>query len=102
MYALTEEADDDLVAIWGYTVSKWGEEQAEKYLRNLHLDFERLANRRKVGRSCARLNPAAPGGLYYYLSGRHYVIYRFDGSTLMVLTVLHGSSQAQLEAFLTR
>lgn len=42
-YNLTQAAKRDLRAIWRYTVSRWGEEQADRYLGRLEHCFARIA-----------------------------------------------------------
>ena len=43
-YKLTPAAKNDVKAIWQYTLEKWGEKQAEKYIDQLTEKFKALAS----------------------------------------------------------
>lgn len=43
-YILTREAKEDLLRIYEYGVFVFGESQAEKYLKTLHICFEKIAS----------------------------------------------------------
>lgn len=44
-YRLTVPAEEDLIDIWNYSDSRWNEEQADRYIHQLHECFERIGNR---------------------------------------------------------
>lgn len=50
-YRLTLRAVKDLDAIADYTLAKWGEYQAEKYLSEMQQSFERLSLNAGLGRA---------------------------------------------------
>ncbi|MDW9232878.1 toxin ParE1 (plasmid) [Burkholderia cepacia] len=81
---LTPLAEADLEDIWIYTFDRWSLEQAERYVGDLVMAFERLARREWVGR------PSRAGDVYWrYLVGSHVVFYRETADTLDVIRVLH-------------
>ncbi|KUY87676.1 MULTISPECIES: type II toxin-antitoxin system RelE/ParE family toxin [Burkholderia] len=81
---LTPLAEADLEDIWIYTFDRWSLEQAERYVGDLVMAFERLARREWVGR------PSRAGeGYWRYLVGSHVVFYRETAETLDVIRVLH-------------
>lgn len=42
-YELSAEAIKDIREIWNYTVDKWGEKQANNYIKNIFECFEEIA-----------------------------------------------------------
>ena len=47
-FNLTPRAKTDLENIWHYTLQKWGEAQADKYIKDMFTRFEWLATQPKV------------------------------------------------------
>lgn len=54
-YFLRPKALSDLDSIWKYTEKKWGEDQAEVYLRILDRAFVDLAEDSSLGRSAENI-----------------------------------------------
>jgi toxin ParE1/3/4 len=48
-YILAPNAQQDLIDIWEYTSSKWGEIKADQYILGLHQKLEILAENPKLG-----------------------------------------------------
>ncbi|MFC3228392.1 type II toxin-antitoxin system RelE/ParE family toxin [Marinibaculum pumilum] len=83
-YRFTRSAQEDLIDIWLYTQERWGEVQADSYQDALHLCCQRIA----AGE--AQSKPIA--GLEWVRSHRcehHYLFFVAQGSTVIVLAVLH-------------
>jgi len=82
-------AEARLIEIWDYTLEKWGEEQADKYLRALIEDIHALADQRH------RWRPVPEKGLrgvWFVRHEHHYVFFReLSGGVVGVITVLHES-----------
>ena len=75
----------DLADIAAFTRDRWGEAQAEKYLRQLDARFKLLARSPELGRRCDHVRP----GLLKYAEGRHVIYYRDTGATVDIVRVLH-------------
>jgi toxin ParE1/3/4 len=99
-YEITPEAKADLLEIWDYSCDMWGEDQADNYHQGLEEDFEALAGGQKKGKPGERLALGSQPDLRYYLSGKHYIIYRVEGEKLIVLSLIHGSSYERLTSYL--
>lgn len=82
---LSREAENDLVEIAAFTQERWGDEQAEAYLRQLDQRLKLLCKRPESGRE----NSAIKRGYWRALEGRHVVYYRFSDKTLDVIRILH-------------
>lgn len=87
-YILSPRARDDLDSIWDYTEETWGIDQAERYVRDIHMACEALASGRKQGRSAEEVRP----GYRKLAVGAHFLFYRMtpDGETDIV-RILHQS-----------
>jgi len=75
-----------LAEIWEYTLERWGEEQADRYLQTLaecigSLDRDRLAWRRLKDKRLA--------GVFFVRSGHHYIFFREIEGHIAVISVLH-------------
>ncbi|MGN6582976.1 MAG: type II toxin-antitoxin system RelE/ParE family toxin [Rhizobiaceae bacterium] len=75
----------DLEGIWDYTVEHWSIGQADRYLQDIREACEALATGRRSGRSVAR----ARSGYFKFAVGSHFVVYRKDGGTTIVVRILH-------------
>ena len=78
-------AKADVDGIWNYTVERWGERQAEIYLRLIGAAVASIAADPKVGRPCDDIRP----GYRKYLVGSHVVFYRTTGKAVLVVRILH-------------
>jgi toxin ParE1/3/4 len=82
---LTGEAQDDFEDILAYTQNKWGEGQRKRYAIQLNNALEMLEENPRLGTKYPKLPP-----IYQtYPVGRHYIIYRMEGSDVIVLRILH-------------
>lgn len=84
-FRLTPAAQNDLDAIWEYTVLQWSANQAESYLRGLQKAFDLLVYQPRIGRERREVNP--PVRLHAYRL--HMVIYRIEGDYIEVIRVAH-------------
>lgn len=84
-FRLSPLARQDLVDIWKYSSVRWGERQAETYIRRLNETFERLATGLIVGR---RIDDVRLGYLKYRIKS-HTLYFKLDEHGLFIVRVLH-------------
>lgn len=85
-YRLTPAAKSDLIEIWNYTVEKWGEKQAEKYLQDIEGKLNQLAANPELGRQRPEISP----GYYSFPVGKHIVFYLLSDHYIDIIGILHG------------
>ena len=86
-YILSPRAKADLDGIWDFTVRKWGEQQAEDYIRLLVGAMETVAENPRRGRACDEVRK----GYRRYLAGSHIIFFRKIKAGIEVVRILHGS-----------
>jgi len=99
-YRLTPEAEDDLVGIWHYTLGRWGADQSGKYLGELEVAFDRLAQGLIASSPCSALVPDYESEVRFARHKSHYIFFRQAGDRIEVLTLIHTASQEIIEDFL--
>lgn len=92
-YSVAAEAD--LFAIAEYTLERWGEGQADRYLAGLEKTCERLGGAPELGRACDWLSP----GLRRMEEGSHVIFFVAQVRGILVVRVLHKSMSPQLRRF---
>ncbi len=83
-WRLSRRAARDLDDIWDYTATRWDEEQAERYLRQIQQAIERIAASPDRGRRRDDIK----AGYFSASTGAHLIFYRV-GDTLDVVRILH-------------
>lgn len=87
-YILSPRARSDLDAIWDYTERTWSADQAERYLRDIHLACEALASGRKQGRTAEDIRP----GYRKLAVGAHFLFYKTTPDGIIdIIRILHQS-----------
>ncbi len=86
---------DDLDRIWDYSFSKWGLEQTELYIRDIHTACEDLSKNIRFGLSAEQIRP----GYRKFLIGQHVLYYKQDDENLTVYRILHQSMDANIRSF---
>jgi len=82
-------AEERLIEIWDYTLEKWGEKQADAYVRGLVGAIHSLASNRQRWRRVPDRNLA---GVWFVRHEHHYIFFReISGGSVGVITVLHES-----------
>jgi toxin ParE1/3/4 len=71
---LSRKAEEDLEAIFDYTVDQWGRNQANVYVNELENACRLIANQASLGIACELLAP----GLRRYTQGSHVIFYRSE------------------------
>ncbi|WHA39758.1 type II toxin-antitoxin system RelE/ParE family toxin [Agrobacterium larrymoorei] len=89
-YAPADAAQDK---IWRDTVGRWGEAQAESYLKGLHTHLQRLCDNRLLWRRLPQ-RLAVPSDIkreaYFSRYEHHYLFFRtLDNGDLGVMSILH-------------
>jgi len=88
-----DKAQDD---IWRYTSKTWGENQAEKYIKDLHHHLQLLSGKKKSWRSLPA-NLVVPPDLkievYFSRYEHHYLFFRtLSAGKIGIMAILHESS----------
>jgi toxin ParE1/3/4 len=78
-------ARQDLKAIWRYTCDRWGESQADLYLRQLDAGIQSLTQFPDIGESCDDVR----AGYRKLHVNRHLIFYRRSDLQIEVVRVLH-------------
>ena len=76
---------EELEEIWQYSLSNWGIDQADQYIRDLTSRFEWLSENPQAGKQRDDIKP----GYYCFPQGSHLVFYRIIDDTLDILGVPH-------------
>lgn len=84
-YRLSPSAERDLFDIWDYTITTWGEQQAERYLQRLDARFMSLAEEPSRGKLRTDILP----DYYSYHEGRHIIFYTIHDSEIAIARILH-------------
>jgi len=92
IYVLSAEAELDLVDIYDYSVSQWGEAQADVYLDGLYGAFENLTRFPKRGRLRNDLDLNVRSVLYR----SHIAFYTEVAEGIAIVRVLHQSRDIDL------
>jgi len=82
---VTPKARQDLDAIWSHTVSEWGSQQAERYLRQLWCALEDEAS----GFSRAQDASFIRDGYFKIICGLHVIFFQSSADAILVVRVLH-------------
>ncbi len=83
------QAEERLIEIWDYTLEKWGEAQADKYVGELVAEIGMVARRRSRWRP---VTDRALRGVWFFRH-RHYLVFfrELSDGGIGVVTVLHAS-----------
>lgn len=84
-YRLAPKAREDMEAVWLYSLSEWGAEQADRYIDDLIETFTLLASAPKTGTICGSIRQ----GYRRYPVIRHIVYYRETVYGIEIIRVLH-------------
>lgn len=84
-YKLSPKARDDMEAVWLYSFSQWGLDQAELYIDDLASAFSLLASNSRLGTACSIIR----AGYRKYPTLRHVIYYRKTDYGIEIVRVLH-------------
>ena len=77
-----------LEEIWDYTLVKWGEEQADKYLRELAATMRSISTSRHLWKP---LRDKRLTGVSFIRSGNHVIFFREIQGQIAIISILHQS-----------
>jgi len=87
-YALSPRAREDLSDIWSYSADRWGDAQADRYIRLIASACEALATGGRRGRRADVIR----AGYFRYAVGSHVLFYRMRPRRgIEVVRILHQS-----------
>ena len=89
---VSQRAREDLVDIWRYTSSHWGEEHADLYIDLLVMRFSWLAQHKGLWRERADLG----SGVYSYLEQSHAIYFLNSEGRMQIVRILHKSMDPAL------
>ena len=82
----SRRAEADLIEIGAYTLQTWGLDQTIRYLHQLEICCQRLADNPALGRACHEIRP----GLRRIEHGKHVIFYRqHERGGIVVSRILH-------------
>jgi toxin ParE1/3/4 len=84
-FRFSRRAEADLLSIGHYTLHKWGKAQAARYIGELEVCCQTLADNPALGRPCDEVRP----GLRRHEHGKHVVFYRQERGGILVSRILH-------------
>ena len=84
-FTISPRAQGDLDKIWTDTVTRWGIDQAEFYIREIERNIEAVSVQPMIGRAC----PEARAGYHKYPSGSHVLFYRMTKGRVDIVRILH-------------
>ncbi len=84
-FRFSRRAEADLLSIGNYTLQRWGQAQAARYLGELEVCCQALADNPALGRLCEDVRP----GLRRHEHGKHVLFYRQERDGILVSRVLH-------------
>ena len=87
VFRFSRRAEADLLSIGNYTLRTWGKAQTARYIRDLEVFCQTLADNPGLGRPCGDVRP----GLRRLEHGKHVVFYRQELTGILVSRILHQS-----------
>ena len=84
-FRFSRRAEVDLLSIGDYTLHKWGKAQAARYIGELEVCCQTLADNPALGRLCDHVRP----GLHRHEPGTHVVFYRPERGGIVVSRIRH-------------
>jgi toxin ParE1/3/4 len=84
-FRFSRRAEADLLSIADYTLREWGKTQAARYIDELEVCCEKLADNPALGRACDDIRP----GLHRHEHGKHVLFYREERGGILVSRILH-------------
>ena len=80
-----------LKEIWRYTVDRWGEQQAEKYIYQLEKKFKDLVTTPSLGRS----RPDIQKGYRSLPEGKNIIFYRVADEFIEIIGIPHANMDVE-------
>jgi toxin ParE1/3/4 len=84
-FRFSRRAEADLLSLGDYTLHEWGKTQAARYIGELEVCCQTLADNPALGRPCDDVRP----DLRRHEHGKHVVFYRQERGGILVSRILH-------------
>ena len=84
-FRFSRRAEADLLSIGDYTLRTWGSAQAVRYIAELEVCCQMLADNPALGRLCDDVRP----GLRRLEHGKHVLFYRQERGGVLISRILH-------------
>lgn len=84
-FRLSPAAQQDLDAIFDYTVEQWGMPQALRYMQMLEEACAAMAQAPQQAQDCSHIRSGYRRGL----AGQHFVYFRIEEDGIAVIRILH-------------
>jgi toxin ParE1/3/4 len=84
-WTLARRAQRDIDDIRDYTVKRWGDDQAKRYLLKIQQTIELVLREPNRRRACDEILP----GYFRVNAGSHVIFYRQSGEDIRVMRILH-------------
>lgn len=84
-YYFTKSSRKDLKDIWHYTDKKWGEAQADKYLKGISTVCQEISKHPTIGRLLYGIST----DIRVYRYHKHYIFYLDSKKSVRIIAVLH-------------
>jgi toxin ParE1/3/4 len=91
-YALSEEADADILNTLVGSIQQWGLVRAERYILEMHGAFENLAAFPNIGRNIGHVRE----GYFQFPHDSHNVFYQKTDEGIVIMRVLHQKQPPEL------
>ena len=82
---LSPRAEADLEEIWDYTVARWSEDRAERYIRDIWQAIGTVGDKPDIGLPCDDVRL----GYRKYRVGSHVLFFRDTGTAIDIVRILH-------------
>jgi toxin ParE1/3/4 len=95
-WQLSQRARSDLAEIWRFSYSRWGLEQADRYVSEIYRAFAKLAADPSLGRPFTRKRKAAGKrrkATRKYRCGSHLIFHRRQRDRIHIVRILHESME---------
>lgn len=86
-FKLYKTARSQLIKIWQYTEEKWGEQQANKYIRELYEAIEKISSSPELWR---KIEHEKFDKIFYHRHKKHFIFFRtLSHKSIGVISILH-------------
>jgi len=84
-FRFSRRAEADLLSIGEYTLRTWGKTQAARYIGELEMCCQTMADNPRLGRPCDDVRP----GLRRLEHRKHVIFYRQEREGILISRILH-------------
>lgn len=85
LFRTTEQADEDLIAVYTQGIERFGKRQADLYFDRLYSTFQRLADHPTLTRLRTEFDPPARA----FTFGSHVILYDEEPEWIVIIRVRH-------------